>query len=376
MTSRTLPRTVTALTAASILVVLAACGPTVGRPSIRQVPNAPRVWDSADPAVLVTADGRTYLFGSTNNRRVPVRRVNDYQSSLEDSRVNWRDNASDAMGSRPAWVDPGEDEIWAPSVAKMDSTYVMYFAARNRYATTDENNDQCIGRAFSSDPGGGYVPERGPFYCGLPAEGATSGLPASNRFGRGALDPEIFRDTDGKWYLLVSLSRTTSNIGAIRILPDGRVSGGINAQPKILAKQSTTWHDGAEHSDRPFAFLENPSMVYEPRTKTYLLFYSAGAWWTDAYNTGFARCASPFGPCTLDTRAPFLRPGNGRTGVGGLTVFKANDGTTKVAYASWAAGHENQVGSTPPGEYKRQTHWADLVVSDTSDPANQTISLG
>jgi hypothetical protein len=55
-------------------VLLAPGGPPVGQPGLRQVPNAPRVWDSADPAVLVDG-GQTYLFGSTNNMPVPVRPI-------------------------------------------------------------------------------------------------------------------------------------------------------------------------------------------------------------------------------------------------------------------------------------------------------------
>ncbi len=337
------------------------------------MPNAPRVFDNADPAVLVAA-GNTYLFGSTNNKKLPVRQITDYGASLESSRIQWRDDALDAMPTRPTWVDPGEWEIWAPSVTKFGSTYVVYFAARNGAATTDENNDQCIGRGFASSPTGPYAPEAKPIYCGLPPEGAGNGLPASNRFGRGALDPEVFWAADGQPYLLVALSRTKANIGILRLQADGKAFGGLNTQPTTLASQQFSWHDGAENSTRR-AFLENPSMVYEPQTKTYLLFYSAGSWYTDAYNTGFARCATPTGPCSLDSRGPFLKPGNGRTGVGGLTVYRSNAGATRVAYASWTSGHENQVGSNPPGQYKRQTHWATLVVSNTSDPAKQSVSL-
>lgn len=359
--------------AAAFAGLLAACAPTVGHPALRQVPNPPRVFDNSDPGVLV-ADGVTYLFGTSNNKKLPVRRVASYTGSLAGSQTQWAQHPVDAMPTRPAWVDPGEWEIWAPSLTKIGTSYWVYFAAHNGAATTDEHNDLCIGRARSSRPAGPYTPEPAPIYCGLPPEGAVAGQPPSNRFGRGALDPEVFRAPDGSKYLVVSLSRTAANIGVVRLRSDGTVIGGRNAKPAILARASLSWHDGAEYSTRPLKFLENPSMVYEPTTKTYLLFYSAGSWDTDAYNTGFARCASPTGPCTLDARGPFLRGGNGRTGVGGLTVFKAADGRTRVAYHSWTAGHEGQIGSV--GQYKRKTHWASLVVSNTSNPAAQSVALG
>ena len=52
-------------------------------------------------------------------------------------------------------------------------------------------------------------------YCGLPAEGAVGGQPPSNRWGRGALDPEVIRAKDGRLFLLVALGRTKDNIGVV-----------------------------------------------------------------------------------------------------------------------------------------------------------------
>lgn len=114
-------------------------------------------------------------------------------------------------------------------------------------------------------------------------------------------------------------------------------------------------------------------MIYDPATRTYLLFYSAGQWYTARYVTGFARCATPLGPCRLDARGPMLMGGIGRTGVGGLTAFEDSGGALRVAYASWEAGRENQVG--PAGTYKRQTHWGTLVRSAGGDPATQSIAI-
>jgi Glycosyl hydrolases family 43 len=362
------------LGAALVFVLAAACTPALGHPAVRQAPNAPRVWDNSDPSVLVYGGG-TYLFGSTNNRRVPVRPVTDYGASLATSRNQWAQHPVDAMPTRPAWVDPGEAHIWAPSVARIGTRFVLYFAAAHRAATTDEANDQCIGRALASSPMGPYSPEANPVYCGNPAEGATGGLPASNRFGRGALDPEVFRAPDGKLYLLVALSRTRANIASVPLRSDGTVVGGLNAAPSTLASQSMPWHDGRDDSVLSGGFLENPSMIYDPATNTYLLFFSAGRWDTAFYNTSFARCGSPTGGCVQDTRGPFLKTGNGRSGVGGLTAYISNAGVPRVAYASWQQGHE-AASTNPGGIYSRQTHWALLTLSATSDPARQTVSLG
>lgn len=302
--------------------------------------------------------------------RVPVREVDPtFARSLQESKAAWDRSPTNAMPELPAWVDRGEADIWAPSVEKISNRYVMYFAGRHAGATTDEHNDQCIGRAMSSGPMGPYVPEPQPVYCGLPAE------PGSNSFGRGALDPEVFRAPDGALYLLVASTRTEDNIGVLRLGAEGSVQGGINATPTILQSVAYPWHDGTDDASRVGGFLENPSMVFEPQTGTYLLFYSAGTWYTDRYNTGFSRCATPTGPCSPDSRGPFLKSGANRTGPGGLTAFTAPDGSMRAVYATWQAGEESPA-SNPGGIYSRQSHWARIVVTATHDPAGQRVQLG
>lgn len=333
----------------------------LGSPVLRQTPSSPRVFDNADPEVLV-AGGTTYVFGSTNNRRVPVREVTSLQGSLAQSQTDWARSPGEAMPTLPGWVDRGEPEIWAPSVIPIDGRYVMYFGAA-RAGAVDEANDQCIGRASASHPAGPYVPEATALYCGLPAE------PGSNPWGRGALDPEVIRTPRGELFMVVALSRTEANIATVPLDAGGRVA----SAPVTLARQAFGWHDGTDDDTLGPTFLENPSLIFEPETGTYLLFYSAGRWSTSRYVTGMGRCSSPVGPCRLDSRGPFLVNGNGRTGVGGLTAFRDERGIMRVAYASWTAGREHQVGSV--GQFKRQTHFDTLVVSATTDPAAQTVRL-
>ncbi len=362
------------MVAVSALVLLAACGPPVGRPAVGQRPNAPTVWDNADPGVFVW-EGVTYLFGTTNNMHLPVRRVTSFTGTLGQSQVDWAQAPRDAMPTRPAWVDPAEWEIWAPSVTSISGRFVVYFASKHKGPASDEFNDLCIGRADATDPMGPYTPWSQPLYCGLPREGAVAGQPPSNSWGRGALDPEVFVAPDGRTHLLVALSRTRDNIGIVRLDRTGQVVGGRNAQPTILASQGLPWHDGTvDASLQGHTFLENPSMAYDAHTRTYLLFYSAGDWNTAKYLTGFARCTRPTGPCTLDRRGPFLRGGPSRTGPGGLTTFRDADGALRAAYATWTAGREGQVGVV--GEYKRQTHFAVLNLSAVADPTRQGVSLG
>ena len=360
---------------ATAMALVTACQPpsvVVGQAKVRQPANAPRVWDNSDPAVLA-AGGSNYLYGSTNNKKVPVRKITSFTGSLESSRVDWATNPRDAMPTKPAWVNGtrhgGTWQIWAPSVIKIGSRYVMYFSS-NRAGARDLLNDQCIGTATSSSPLGPFAPGSAPIYCGLPAERG------SNSWGRGALDPEVIRTPTGRLFLLVALSRTGDNIGVIPLLTNGTNPGGINATPKTLVSRGLPFHDGTDNSTLTGSFfVENPTMHYDAATKTYLLFYSAGSWETDRYLTGFARCETPQGPCAVDKRGPFLKAGSGRTGAGGMTVFTDAGGTLRVAYASWQAGYESPA-SNPGGRYSRQTHFAPLIVTKGSNQASQGIRLG
>lgn len=353
-------------------LLLSACGQgcgaaPVGNSARRQAAKTPKVWDQSDPTVLVDG-GTTYLYGSSNNMNLPVRKVTTFGGSLSASQTDWARNARNAMPKRPAWINPGDPDIWAPSVIKIGSKYWVYFGG-HRKGATDRGNDQCIGRASASSPMGPFSPESSPIYCGLPKESG------SNSWGRGALDPEVVRGEDNKLYMLVAMSRTKDNIGALKLHSNGKVVGGVNARPTTLVSQSANWHDGVDDKKMTSkAFLENASMVYEPKSKTYLLFYSAGEWYSARYNTGFARCSTPVGPCSADLAGPMLVSSSSRTGPGGLTAFKDSNGTLRAAYSTWAKGHESPR-NNPDGKYSRHLTWATIKVSGTS-AQTQSVSLG
>jgi hypothetical protein len=297
---------------------------------------------------------------------LPVRELTSYTGSFGSSRAAWGSAPRNALRKNPYWISEDEPEIWAPSPMKVRTRYMVFFAAHRRGAR-DRHNDQCIGRAIATAPMGPYTAEASPIYCGLPPE------PGSNPWGRGALDPEVFRAPDGSLHLLVALSRTRDNIGVLRLTPDAKVVGGPNARPTILVSQRFGWHDGVEDPKLDPTFLENPSMAYDKATGTYLLFYSAGDWRTSRYVTGFARCATPAGPCTPDARGPFLTGGSGRSGAGGLTTFRDPAGVLRVAYATWEASRESAPSNG--GWYSRHTSLARLVLSPGTDPGAQTVAL-
>ncbi len=270
-----------------------------------------------DPAVLFDG-GHYYAYSSnTNSNRLPVHVVDSLTRTY--SIPEWDQIVQEGMPTKPAWAADGA--LWAPTVAKVGATYVLYFAA-NRINPPDPNNRQCIGRATAAAPQGPFVAEPVPFSCGLGGTG-------------GALDPFLFRGPNGAYTLYAAFGNTESPIYAIPLDANadaGRSDGGYApywAFP-VLGKRYA-WEG---------RFIENPSMAYDPSTNTYILTYSAGDWWTPGYSTGLARCSAPLGVCVSNPFGPWLASANGRTGVGGLSFFMGGDGNMKAVYASFTGGQE------------------------------------
>jgi hypothetical protein len=274
----------------------------VVRPSTLGEPQLPH---TADPSVLVDG-GTTYVYSTRTFLRLPVRAIPNPDQAYTEAQLDGI--AREAMPSHVPWSS--DDEVWAPSVARIGNRYAAFFAAR-RIGAPDPANPQCIGRAWADSPMGPFVPEGFPVHCG--------------KDGHGALDPEVVRATDGRLFLLAAFGGSNTNIWSIPLDVAGNVSGVATA----LLARTQPWEDW---------FLENPSMIWDGRN--YVLSYSAGHWDSAAYVTGIARCASPSGPCSSSPVGPWLSSIADRTGPGGLTFFVGADGAARVAFHTYAAGTE------------------------------------
>ncbi len=190
-------------------LVVAACAPppplgTV-TPQVAAAPEWPLI---GDPSVLWSGD-HYYVFSSnSNSNRLPIHVVDSLSQTY--SIPAWDGIVQEGMPQKPAWV--ADNVLWAPTVAQIGSTYVLFFAA-NRVNPPDPANSQCIGHATASSPAGPYVAEPTPFNCGLAGTG-------------GALDPALFHAPNGIWYLYAAFGNTESPINVIVL--DG--SGNANAQ--------------------------------------------------------------------------------------------------------------------------------------------------
>lgn len=297
--------------------MLSGClGPVTKLRSIQAV----RFPETSDPSV-VRVDDTYYVYGSNNHLRAPVFITKDIDRaySLPDKNRRIREG----MPTKPAWT-ASSNQFWAPTVGKFGKRWVMFFSA-DRRNPPQRHNAQCIGRAWASSPAGPFVPERGPWHCGLGGIG-------------GALDPELFTDAVGRRYLLVAFGNTEAPLHTIPLDGNANAAG----SPVALLKRQHPWE---------YHFIEQPAMLFDPVRKNYVLTYSAGRWYEGRYSIGIARCATPTGPCFSDPSGPWIASGNGRSGPGSMSFFTDTKRLPRAIFASFAAGHETTNGGRSASVY-------------------------
>ena len=296
-----------------LLVVATGCAPELGALFKLQTISEPSLPETSDPSV-VRVDTQFYIYGSNNHLRAPVTKTTNIDRTYSLGEKNAL--TTNAMPTSAAWV-ASPQQLWAPTVGRFGSRWVMFFGADRRYPP-QPNNPQCVGRAWATNPEGPFVPEPQPFTCGLDQVG-------------GALDPELTSDAQGNQFLLVAFSDTDAPLHSIPLDANANAAG---PPVQILARQYG-WE---------YHFIENPSMAYDYTRGNYLLTYSAGVWWERDYSTGIARCSTPVGPCTSDPSGPWIASSAGRTAPGGLSFFTDTTGQARAIFSTFAEGRETQNG--------------------------------
>jgi len=255
--------------------------------------------DFPDPDVL-EVDG-SYLAFATNS---PAANVQFAQSA---DLKTWKVSTDDALPKLPAWASAGR--TWAPDVSKApDGGYVMYFVAEHT-----KSGKQCIGVATSTVATGPFAPVAGdPIVCTLDQGGA--------------IDPSTFTDDDGTRYLVWKNDGNCCDLDTwIQLAPlseDGTQLAGPAAK---LFKQTEAWEGN---------LVEAPTLI--KHGSTYLVFYSANDYGTDAYSTGVATSSKLLGPYKKGSQ-PFLSSSSsdGRYyGPGGQDVVSTSKGDV-LFFHSW-----------------------------------------
>ena len=252
--------------------------------------------DFPDPS-LVRADGYWYAFATNGYRgNVQVARSTDFRT--------WT-MRPDALPQLPSWAASGQ--TWAPSVARIGSTWTLFFSAR--HATTGYH---CIGRATAASIDGPYTDRASqPFVCQMDR--------------RGSIDPALFQGSDGALRLLYKsegiAGREPTRIWSHRLTADGSATIG---EPVQLLVTDQAWEE---------PIIEGPTMV--ELDGHHWLLYAGNHWETDDYAIGMARCDGPDGPCTKWGAGPLLDTGGDVVGPGSPDVVAGPDGTPMLTFHSW-----------------------------------------
>jgi hypothetical protein len=298
VTRRLLRLVLAALTIGATCAVSATGAAAALAPLDAAVPAADR--DLPDPFILTTGDGY-FAYASTSTYASAVLPIM-YSPDLRE----WQP-VGPALPRPPEWADPAQ--VWAPSVVRTGAAdFRLLYNARSL-----ETGSHCLGIARASSPGGPFLDLGVPLRC--------------SEAGVDMIDPEVFVDVDvdgAAWLLWKSAGAAgdpTATIWTQRFDP---VSGQFDGEPVALVSADQPW-------EAPV--IEAPSMVRWG--DSYALFYSGGTFVDSRYAVGYARCASPIGPC-VKTTGPILRSSGNLVGPGGQSLFRDLDGHLRIALHSWS----------------------------------------
>ena len=225
--------------------------------------------------------------------------------------VHWK-TMKDAMPITARWAS---GDTWAPEVIKIKNRYVMYYAA-HWFA----GGRQCIGRAVSKSPGGPFRDtSKKPFLCEVAAGGS--------------IDPDPFRDRNGKLYLLWKTDWRTDWVGPpVCCKKDTHIWAQALSKDgsKLVGKKASLEVDDAKWES---ILVEAPTM--RRHGSAYYLFYSGNRFNTSDYATGYAVCKGPMGPCEDNSDNPILKTRCQAAGPGHQAIITDAKGQDWIVYHAW-----------------------------------------
>ncbi len=207
--SRTTPlRRRTALLALPAALLLALVPSTASA-----YPNPGRVTGSTvvhDPTMIRTSDGRYLLYATGGGL--------SYRTSTDRTAFS---AGGDAFSTKPGWWSSyGATEAWAPDISYQGGKYLMYYAV-----STFGSNRSAIGLATSTTGLPGSWTDQGTVYSSTTASDYN------------AIDPNLFVDGDGKWWL--SFGSWWTGLKMIQINPSTGKQLSSNTTRYSLASRPT-----------------------------------------------------------------------------------------------------------------------------------------
>ena len=267
------------------------------------------VYDSNFPDPGVIRVGETYYAFGTQGASSNI------QTLTSQDLVHWTPGP-DALPELGSWANFGN--TWAPEVIQIGDEFHMYYVARG-----EKQGVQCIGHAVSSTPVGPYHDDN------------SAPLVCQESIG-GSIDPNPFRDRDGKLYLIWkndgNCCGAPVHLWSQELSADGATLVGA---PSQLMGNTKAWQGN---------LVEAPELVV--RDGRYYLFYSANSYADQRYAIGYAVCDSPLGPCVDKSDQPLVRSSSVAIGPGHCYVIETPTGQWWLLFHAWSP---DAVGSLEPG---------------------------
>ena len=99
-----------------------------------------------DPFVLHAADGKFYMYGTSDD-------INGFRVYVSDDLVTWQKGDVIYDGNASTW---GTDCFWAPEVYERDGRYYLFFSANWRHNPNGDSETFRIGVAIADSPTGPF----------------------------------------------------------------------------------------------------------------------------------------------------------------------------------------------------------------------------
>lgn len=246
----------------------------------------------ADPTIFLDK-GIYYLYGTSSDEGFLVYQSTDLKKWTGPVGKN---NGGFALAKGQSFGTKG---FWAPQVFKRGSKYYMAYTANERIAI-----------AASNSPLGPFTQQE---LKPLPADGLQ-------------IDPFVFKDADGKFYLYhVRLSKGNRIFVA-------ELKADFSAVKEESLKECITATQPWENTqDVDWPVTEGPTVI--KKGSLYCLFYSANDFRNIDYAVGYAISSSPYGPWRKVAQHPILSRNNvGFNGTGHGDFFTDKTGQIKYVF--------------------------------------------
>lgn len=247
----------------------------------------------ADPTVFVE-NGKYYLTGTRPGRPL------GFALLESDDLRSWHVACADSMILRKGVSAFGDKGFWAPQILTIDGQYKLAYTA----------NEQTVIAGADS-------------LKGLYTQTIVEPIDASEK----NIDPFLFRDDDGKWYLY----HVRFNNGNFLWVGEFDPSAGkiVNGTLRRCFVNDQPWEATPAYPSGPI--MEGPTVI--KLDGKYYLFYSANHFMSPDYAVGYAVSDSPLGPWVKNPANPIIhRDIVGEKGSGHGDIFTDNEGRMRYVY--------------------------------------------